>query len=77
MGASQTSLCHLASMEAALYEGTQLDTFGIRRGAGVEIGDQWPRPMVELGSVAYESGAAEEAMGSTRVGLDTGYDKPA
>lgn len=33
--------------------------------------------VVELGSVTYESGVAEEAVGSTRFGLDTGYDKPA
>lgn len=64
-------------MEAALYEGAQLDTAGTRRGTGVEIGSQWPRPMVELGSATYESGATEEAVGSTRAGLDTGYDKPA
>jgi len=43
----------------------------------VEIGSQWPRPMVELRSATYESGATEEAVGSTRTGLDTGYDKPA
>jgi len=30
------------------------------------------RRMVELGSVAYESGVAEEAPGSARTGLDTG-----
>jgi hypothetical protein len=64
-------------MEAALYEGAQPDTFGNQRGAGVEIGGQWQRPMVELGSVTYESGATEEAMGSTRTSLNTGYDKPA
>ncbi len=64
-------------MEAALYEGAQPDTFVNRRGAGVEISGQWPRPMVEFGSVTYESGATEEAMGSTRGGFDTGYDKPA
>ena len=77
LGQAQTSLCHLAAMEAALYEGAQPDAPGIERGACLQVGLQWPRPVVELRSATYESGAAEEAMGQTWTGLDTGYDQSA
>ena len=77
LGQAQTSLCHLAAMEAALYEGAQPDAPGIERGACLQVGLQWPRPVVELRSAACESGAAEEAMGQTWTGLDTGYDQSA
>ena len=77
MGQAQTALCYLATMEAALYEGAQLDALGVGRGACLQIGLQWPRPVVELGCAAYESGAAEEALGQAWTGLDTGYDQSA
>ena len=35
----------------------------------------WRMPMVELGSVTYESGVAKETVGSAWTGLDTGYDQ--
>lgn len=77
MGTSLTSLRYLASMEAALYEGAQPDASGTQRSAGLYISVQWPGPKVELGSATYESGTAEETLGSAWTGLNTGYDKPA
>lgn len=45
--------------------------------ARLHIGVQWSWPMVELRGISYESGIAEETMGSTWTSLGTGYDKPA
>lgn len=54
MGASHTSLRALAAMEAALYEGSQLDPVGTRRSTRLEVVSQWSRPMVKLGSATYD-----------------------
>ncbi len=72
----QNSLRHLATMEAALDEGAQPDALGPQGRPCLQLSVQWPRPLVELGSVTCEPGATEETVRSTRVGLDTGYDKP-
>ncbi len=69
-------MCPMAPMEESLYEGTELDALGAECRTRLEIDEQWTRSLVELGSVAYESGVAEEAVGPAWTGVDTGYDKP-
>ena len=63
--------------EATLNKGSQPDPARYSQSAWVVVDGQWPWPMVELGSAEYKSSVAEEAVGRTWAGLDTGYDKPA
>jgi hypothetical protein len=75
VGQAQTSLRHLASMEGP-QRGRNLMRLGLSESVPVNQPSMAEAHGGTRGA-SYESGAAEEAMGWTRTGLDTGYDKPA
>src|SRR5690606_5981460 len=77
LGAAVATQCAVAALEATGYPGTQSDAPGFTGGAGLEVGHQRARPLVERRCPAPAAGAAEEVLGRAWTGVDTGYDHSA
>ena len=59
MGAAEATLSAVAAMEATLSAGTQPDETRTDGGAGVALGVQSTRPVVECGCEPHERGFPE------------------
>ena len=62
VGEKKASPDAVAAMETQSYSGCPPDTQRAPQGARYEVSRQWPRVLVELGSVAHERGVSQEIL---------------